>query len=185
METRQEYVERYYNLYSSGKVDAEIVVTGSFLVRNAKGRVLDCGAGPVPQLWAMFMPKASEVHAIDLPEESTSFVKKKLKEVGEWVGNFAEYQKVVEQIIGPQTPEYLRAQVQKLKSVQQADMAISLPFPDQYFDTVISLYSLGCLKNADVRTVGLGDQPANHGGLGSEAVGPVAAVDSSRPVAGG
>lgn len=149
METKQEYVQRYYDLYSSGNIDAEMITTGSFLVRNAKGRVLDCGSGPVPQLWAIFMPEATEVHAVDLPEESVSFVKQKLEAVDEWQNDFSEYQRVVEQITGQQPSDYVRTQVQKLKTIRQADMAESLPFPDQYFDTAVSLYSLGCLKNVE------------------------------------
>ncbi len=148
MESKREYVERYYKSYGTGEVDEEVKTTGAFLAENAKGVILDCGCGPVPQLWSIFMPQATEIQAIDLPEESISFVKDKLQNVEGWQHEFKEYQNTVEQIVGQAFPEdYIPSQVRKLKNVQQADMATSLPFPDEYFDTAISLYSLGCLKD--------------------------------------
>ncbi|MES2225834.1 MAG: class I SAM-dependent methyltransferase [Patescibacteria group bacterium] len=148
METPKEYVQRYYESYSNGHVDEEIRATGTFLAQSVEGVVLDCGCGPVPQLWAIFMPHATEIQAVDLPEESISFVEEKLRTVEEWYGDFEEYKKEVETLEGLLPEDYILKQIQKIKGVQQADMSASLPFSDGYFDTVISLYSLGCLKDA-------------------------------------
>jgi len=55
--TPKQYIEDYYESYASGEVDEETKIVGMFLVENATGRVLDCGCGPVSQLWAIFMPE--------------------------------------------------------------------------------------------------------------------------------
>lgn len=143
-----EYVEQYYNLYASGEeMDAEMEATGGFLVKWAKGRVLDCGCGPVPQLWAIFMPAMTELHAIDLPQESIDFVNKKISTIHEWAGDFEDCKSFVESKVGTLPKEYIATQVSKIKSVSQADMAKTLPFHDGFFDVVLSLYSLECVKS--------------------------------------
>lgn len=147
--TPKEYVEKYYKSYASGDVDQEIKATGTFLIENTKGKVLDCGCGPVPQLWSIFMPNMEGLYAIDLPQESIDFAKDKIAHVNEWHKDFNEYQKVVEEKIGSLPDDYVIKQVSQIQSVQQADMTKNLPFPQDYFDTVISLYSLGCLKNEE------------------------------------
>lgn len=143
----REYVEYYYAAYATGKVDEEIQATGEFLLERASGRVLDCGCGPVPQLWAIFMPKMTELYAIDLPQESIDFVQKKIVIVHEWENNFTNYKNIVEEEIGSLPDNYILQQVSKIKSVMQADMTENIPFSANFFDTVLSLYSLGCLKN--------------------------------------
>lgn len=142
------YVEKYYlNNYADGTVDEEIKNVGMWVAKKAEGRVLDCGCGPVPQLYAIFMPRMEELYAIDLPKESIDFVNKKILSAQHWYQTFSTYQKVIEEIYGKQPKNYILQQIAKIKKVQQADMSINLPFPDQYFDTAISFYSLGCLEN--------------------------------------
>jgi SAM-dependent methyltransferase len=144
---KYEYIDKYYNLYAYGEVDAEMEATGGFLIDQAKGRVLDCGCGPVPQLWTIFMPAMTELYAIDLPQESIDFVNKKISTIHEWAGDFEGYKSFVESRVGALPEDYISTQVSKIKSVSQADMVKALPFDDWFFDTVISLYSLECLKN--------------------------------------
>ncbi len=144
-----DYVQKYYDLYADGGIDREMEIMGSFLAENVRGIALDCGCGPVPQLWSIFMPNLEELHAIDLPQESIDFVKRKMDHVSDWYRNFFTYQEIVEKRIGKLSSDYILKQVAKLKSIQQADMSSALPFPDQFFDTVMSLYSLGCLKSED------------------------------------
>lgn len=142
------YVSKYYvSNYASGSVDDELKSLGTFIAKNAYGRVLDCGCGPVPQLYAIFMPRMEELYAIDLPQESIDFVKKKISTARNWYKGFLSYQKIVEEIYGQQAEGYILNQIDKLKDVQKADMSLKLPFPDNYFDTVVSFYSLGCLQN--------------------------------------
>ncbi|MDO8628690.1 MAG: class I SAM-dependent methyltransferase [Nanoarchaeota archaeon] len=148
--SRAAYVQWYYFLYADGNVDQEILTTGKFLAQNVQGKTLDCGCGPVPQLWALCMPRATEIHAIDLPKESIIFVQKKLKEKNRWWKKFTSYKEFLEEVEGKLPSNYIPQQINKLKSVQQADMTKHLPFPDKSFDTVISLYSLGVLKNEKV-----------------------------------
>lgn len=149
MSDAKAYVEKYYNLYSSAEVDREMEMTGKFLAEHVRGVALDCGCGPVPQLWSLFMPKMTKLHAVDLPKESIDFVKEKLKTVDDWSEGFRPYQEAVEKICGPLGDSYIKDQISKLVSVEQADMAKSLPFADNFFDTVMSLYSLGCLKDQE------------------------------------
>ncbi len=144
------YIEKYYlNNYADGDVDKEIEAVGSFIAKESAGRVLDCGCGPVPQIYAIFMPQMKELYAIDLPQESIDFVKEKIALRGKWYQTFLPYQKVVESIYGVQPESYILKQIEKIKDIQQADMTENLPFPDEYFDTVISFYSLGCLNNEE------------------------------------
>ena len=78
--SRLNFVKDYYERdYGDGKVTSEIVDVGNFLAKNTSGKVLDCGCGPVPQIWVICMPKAEEIYAIDLPKESIAFVNKELK----------------------------------------------------------------------------------------------------------
>jgi ubiquinone/menaquinone biosynthesis C-methylase UbiE len=147
--TATQYVEEYYQNYANGEVDLEIEAVATFLIKNTKSKVLDCGCGPVPQLWSICMPEMKELHAIDLPKESIDFAKDKIEHVSEWCENFDGYKKIVEKNKEVIPQDYIRRQVSKIKSVQQADMTHKLPFPKNYFDTVISLYSLGCLKNEE------------------------------------
>lgn len=147
MTPAQEYVQKYYDLYADGDIDEEMRIVGTFLAKNVRGVALDCGCGPVPQLWSIFMPKMKELYAIDLPQESIDFVKEKIKDQDAWIGKFGAYQGVIEKSFGKQPDDYVSNQVKKLASVQQADMSDVLPFPDNFFDTVMSIYSLGCLKN--------------------------------------
>lgn len=149
MSKRSDYVREYYKSYATGEVDEEIKTVGSFLIKNVTGPTLDCGCGPVPQLWAIFMPHMTELYAIDLPQESIDFVKEKIAAPVEWIASFSPYQKVVEAVIGAQAKDYILQQVSKIKGVRQSDMTLPLPFPDNFFDTALSLYSLGCLKNED------------------------------------
>src|SRR5258706_770524 len=73
------YIEKYYlNNYADGDVDKEIEAVGSFIAKESAGRVLDCGCGPVPQIYAIFMPQMKELYAIDLPQESIDFVTEKI-----------------------------------------------------------------------------------------------------------
>jgi len=145
--TPKQYIEEYYEDYASGAIDQELETVSNFLIENTKGKVLDCGCGPVPQFWSVFMPKVEELYAIDLPQESIDFVKDKIKNVSKWCKSFTGCQKIVEEKIGKLPDDYIIRQVSKIKLVQQADMTKGLPFPNNYFDTVISLYSLGCLKD--------------------------------------
>ncbi len=145
---RKEYVQWYYDLHlgdiePSGETD----VVGRFLAKNVFGKVLDCGCGPVPQIWSICMPKAKEIHAIDVFKESIYFVNKKLKNKQKWYNNLIDYQKIVESVSGKLPKVYILKQVNKLKSVKKADMTKKIPFKDHYFDTAISLYSLGVLKD--------------------------------------
>lgn len=143
----EQYVERYYQGYISGPVDQERDAVGRFLIENAKGKILDCGCGPVPQIWAIFMPRMEEYYAIDVPKESIDFVKDKLAHIPDWYIGFDKYKKEVEKNIGPMPAEYVLQQFGKIRSVERADMSTELPFSPGYFDTSISLYSLGCLKS--------------------------------------
>ena len=145
--SRKDYVDRYYDLFGDGSVDLEIKAVGDFLVRNVYGKTLDCGCGPVPQIWAICMPNATEIHATDVAKESVDFIKSKLENTDEWYGKFSNYQTIVEEVVGPLPKDYILNQVKKIKSFQVADMTASLPFENNYFDTAISLYSLGVLKN--------------------------------------
>lgn len=143
-----EYVKEYYDKnYGNGDIDKEIEAVGKFLVNNARGKVLDCGCGPVPQIWAICMPEAKEIYAIDLPKESIEFVKEQLKTKGAWNKNFISYQRIVEAEKGKLLDNYILNQINKLVSIRQADMTKPLPFPEQYFDTIVSLYSLGVLRD--------------------------------------
>jgi SAM-dependent methyltransferase len=147
---RIKYVKEYYtHNYSGGFIDPEIKVVSSFLIKNVKGKVLDCGCGPVPQIWSIFMPKMTELYAIDLPIESIEFVNEKLKTFNEWENEFKSYVKLVQDKIPTLPNSYLKNKINKIISVQQADMTKILPFEDNTFDTVISLYSLGVLSNLD------------------------------------
>ncbi|KKQ34016.1 MAG: hypothetical protein US50_C0065G0007 [Candidatus Nomurabacteria bacterium GW2011_GWB1_37_5] len=145
---RFEYVSQYYDQnYSGGEIDKEIKTVGKFLIKNTSGRVLDCGCGPVPQIWSIFMPKATEIRAIDLPQESVDFAIKKITNVQSWRREFAPYQKFVEDAISHPMKNYIVQQIKKIKEVKQADITKKLPYPENYFDTIISLYSLGVLRN--------------------------------------
>jgi SAM-dependent methyltransferase len=144
---RKGYVKKYYDWYAEGTVEKEVTTVALFLAKKTYGRVLDCGCGPVPQIWAICMPCATEIRAIDLPKESISFVKSQLRQKEKWYKKFYAYQKVVEKEKGKLPSDYILSQIAKLKSVQQADMTKPLPFPSNYFDTAISLYSLGVLKS--------------------------------------
>lgn len=149
MSQAKAYVEKYYDLYSSGEMDGEMEIAAKFLIENVRGVALDSGCGPVPQLWSLFMPNMTELHAVDLPQESIDFVREKMAHVGEWWQNFVPYQKFTETIVGPLGEGYILEQCKKLKSVDQADMAKSLSFSENFFDTVMSLYSLGCLASRE------------------------------------
>lgn len=145
---RLDYVKQYYEkCHGDGSVDKEIEEVGKFLAENVKGKVLDCGCGPVPQLWAICMPSATEIHAIDLPKESIDFVKNQIATKEKWYKTFFSYQEIVENIKGKLPDKYILNQIDKIKSVQQADMTKSLPFPENYFDMILSLYSLGVLRS--------------------------------------
>ena len=149
METsRLSYVKEYFDKnYGDGKADEEVEVVGKFLAENAEGKVLDCGCGPVPQVWTICMPKATEIHAIDLPQESIDFVKNELKHKEKYAKKFKAYQKIAKEIVGKIQEGYIEEQLNKIKSVQQADMSAKIPFEDNYFDVVASIFSLGCLNN--------------------------------------
>jgi len=143
-----DYVKTYYeNNFADGTVDDEVASVGLFVAQNAKGKVLDCGCGPVPQIWAICMPQMSELSAIDLPQESIEFVKEKINTVKDWYKVFRPYQSLIEDTYGPLGDSYIIKQVEKIKDIRQADMTQALPFLSRYFDTVISFYSLGCLRN--------------------------------------
>ncbi len=150
MTRREEYVKEYYeSCMGEGQVDKEVEAVGLFLADNVKGKVLDCGCGPVPQVWAICMPDATEIAAIDLPQESIDFVKRKLVEKKDWYMKFYPYQKLIESAKGNLSSSYILNQVDKVKTVQQADMTKNIPFEDGHFDTVVSLYSLGVLRNEE------------------------------------
>lgn len=146
--SRKEYVENYFtNNYGNGWVDDEIEAVGKFLAKNVTGKALDCGCGPVPQVWAICMPLATELHAIDLAPESIPFIKKELKNKKIYAKIFVDYKKIVEKTSGKLPINYISKQIDKIKSVQNADMSKKLPFPDNCFDTVMCLYSLWVLKD--------------------------------------
>ena len=145
----KQYIEKYYKSYESAEVDQEMQVIGNFLIQHARGTVLDCGCGPVPQLWSIFMPQMSALYAIDLPQESIDFVREKISSVETWYQNFKTYQQEVEKVVGNLPEDYVLKQISKIGSVQQSDMTAELPFSHDFFDTVVSLYSLGCLNNED------------------------------------
>lgn len=141
------YVQKYYDEnYGNGFVDNEIKAVGKFLIQNTSGKILDCGCGPVPQIWSICMPAATEIHAIDLPIESIQFVKEKLNTVNKWASTFIPYQKIVTDCNVSIQKNYIKKQVRKIRTVIKANM-IKLPFAEKYFDTVVSLYSLGVLRN--------------------------------------
>jgi SAM-dependent methyltransferase len=142
----EDYVNKYYNSYRGGDLDTEMRVVASFLINNVQGKVLDAGCGPVPQLWALFMPDMTELSAIDLPQESISFVQKKISSVSKWKNEFLSYQRFTETLTSHLPEDYIEKQTKKI-SIQQADLTKKLPFIENYFDTVISLYSLGCLES--------------------------------------
>ena len=143
---RKEYVEWYYKLHSC-PLDKEGKLVGTFLANNVSGRVLDCGCGPVPQVWALCMPRATEISAIDVVEESVAFVKANLATRNQRLDKFSCYAKIAESAIGNLPEDYTDKQIDKIKSIGVADMAKHLPFNRGYFDTVLSLYSLGVLKD--------------------------------------
>lgn len=144
------YIQEYYERnYADGGLDQETTIVAEFLIEKVKGVVLDCGCWPVPQVWSICMPQATEIHAIDLPDESIDFVKEKIATVWQWAHTFSAYQKIVEKKCGPVPEDYIQQQVHKIKSLQQADMTKKLPFKNNFFDTILSLYSLGVLQNAD------------------------------------
>lgn len=146
--SRLDFVTDYYNRnYANGKVNSEVEGTGSFLAKNVYGKVLDCGCGPVPQIWAICVPKASEIYAVDLPKESVDFVNKELKQKSKYAKLFEDYKKIVEKVEGKLPGNYILNQINKIKEVRQADMSKKLPFPDEFFDCVCCIYSLGCLEN--------------------------------------
>lgn len=147
---RKEYVKWYYDAcYGNGKIGKESEAAIKFLVNNATGKVLDCGCGPVPQIWAICMPDAIEIRAIDLPKESITFVKRQLSTKNKWYKKFYRYQQTVETIRGKLPKTYTLDQIKKIASVQQSDMTKKLPFKPAYFDTAMSLYSFGVLKNTE------------------------------------
>jgi SAM-dependent methyltransferase len=148
MSKRQDYVKEYFDKnYASGRTDKEVKVVGKFLAENVKGKALDCGCGPVPQIWAICMPKVKEIYAIDLPKESIKFVKKELKQRKKYSREFKSYKEIAEKIVGKLPKDYIINQINKIKSVKQADMSKKIPFDDNSFDIVMSIFSLGCLKN--------------------------------------
>lgn len=139
---RQEYVKMYYELYDDGSIithiDNDTKFVADLLIKYAKGKVLDCGCGTVPQMWSIFMPQSKLIYAIDLPKESIEFVKNKIKMVDEWKQRFELY------------AEYgnteISKQISKLNTIQ-SDMTDKLPFQKSFFDTALSLYSLGTLPS--------------------------------------
>ena len=146
--SRSDYVKEYFDKnYGNGKTDEEVDLVGKFLAKEAEGKILDCGCGPVPQVWAICMPKATEIHAIDLPKESIEFVKNELKDKDKYATNFDGYQKITEKVTGKFSKNYIVNQINKIKSVKQADMSKKLPFKNKSFDVVASIFSLGCLNN--------------------------------------
>ncbi len=145
---RENYVKEYFdNNYGDGKVDEEVEIIGKFLTENARGKVLDCGCGPVPQVWAICMPFATEIHAIDLAKESIAFVKNEIKNKEKYLKNFRDYKKIAEKIVGKLPKDYILKQINKIKSIQRADMSKKIPFPNNYFDSVMAIFSLGVLKD--------------------------------------
>ncbi len=145
---RENYVKKYFKEnYGDGKTDEEIEIVGKFLAENARGEVLDCGCGPVPQVWAICMPFATEIHAIDLAKESIAFVRNEIKNKEKYLKNFKDYKKIAEKITGKLAKDYILKQINKIKSVQKADMSKKIPFPNNYFDSVMAIFSLGVLKN--------------------------------------
>lgn len=145
---KEDYVKEYFDgNYGDGKADEEIGIVGKFLAENVGSKVLDCGCGPVPQIWAICMPKATEIHAIDLPKESIEFVKNELKHKDRYAENFKDYQKIAEKVAGKLPSDYILKQIEKIKSVQQGDMSVKIPFKYNSFDVVASIFSLGCLNN--------------------------------------
>lgn len=152
VKTREEYVKKYYELYDDGskfeEFGIEIEAVGKFIFENVSGIFLDVGCGPVPQMWSVFMPKAKEIYAVDLPMESIVFIKNKLKKKKDWYKNFLPYQFFIEKLLNKKLGEfYILEQIDKIKFVEQADMTKDLPFSDNFFDTVASFYSMGTLKS--------------------------------------
>lgn len=143
---RKEYVEWYYGLHSC-PLDREGKLVVDFLARNVSGKVLDCGCGPVPQIWSLCMPRATEISAIDVVEESITFVTAKLATVDQWLNEFSCYVKMAESAAGILPEDYAEKQISKITSIGVADMAKDIPFDDSYFDTALSLYSLGVLND--------------------------------------
>ena len=146
--SRKDYVQEYFlRNYGDGETGEEVKAVGEFLAKNVVGNALDCGCGPSPQVWAICVPHATEIHAVDLAPESVMFIKNALKNKNKYPKLFGNYQKIVEKVSSKLSKDYILKQIDKIKSVQQANMTKKLPFPDNYFDTVMSIYSLGVLQN--------------------------------------
>lgn len=153
--SRKEEFEKYYKYYTGNTgdktiVDAETSSVGETLCDNVYGNVLDLGCGNVPMAWAIFMKNAHEISAVDLPPESIDFIKEKLKEPEIIAREFTEYQDYLETYLNKKLGEnYIENQIKKIKKLDVCDMSKSIPFDDEYFDSIVALFSMGCLKNPD------------------------------------
>lgn len=147
---RKKYVKEYFEnnyqcVIDDKEVDDELKFYGNILAKNVYGKVLDIGCGCSFHFNALFYPYATEIDGIDIVPENISFTKDKIKKFNSKHFKFLE--KYVREQTGCLTYS-VKEQIEKINKIEVGDFSAKNLFPERRgnYNSIISTYSLGCVK---------------------------------------